>query len=393
MKKIIFLQIICNEHNHLSKYEYFCKTHNKLCCVKCIAKIKDENNGQHKDCDITSLKEIKIEKERKFEDNYNKLKEISNNLEKTINQFKVLIEQINKNKEELILEIQKVFTKIRTALNEREDELLSKVKEIYESSFFDEEIVKESEKLPIKVKQSLESIKDIKEIKDKENELSSEINYYIEFENNLNRLDELNKSIIKCNSNKSKIIFDYNKNEIENIIKKFGKIEKKDMELVYNNLAEQIFQELKFYGFDLGKQQMIGLIKENNFNKENVQNYINERISDQIYDNLSKSNDVDFNNNSKEEVLNKIKELNFNVDRIKEVYKKKKKENPVVIPVNAARNNDDEEVNKLFQELEDEYGITGFIDEEAATAKIRDLNCDREIIVDWIENNLLNGDN
>ena len=169
---------ICNEHNHSSKYEYFCKTHNKLCCAKCIAKIKDENNGQHKDCDISSLKEIKIEKEKKFEDNYNKLKEISNNLEKTINQFKVLIEQINKNKEELILEIQKVFTKIRTALNEREDELLSKVKEIYESSFFDEEIVKESEKLPIKVKQSLDSIKNIKEIKDKENELIFEINYY-----------------------------------------------------------------------------------------------------------------------------------------------------------------------------------------------------------------------
>ena len=195
VKNDIFTNI-CNEHNHLSKYEYFCKTHNKLCCVKCIAKIKDENNGQHKDCDISSLKEIKIEKEKKFEDNYNKLKEISNNLEKTINQFKVLIEQINKNKEELILEIQKVFTKIRTALNEREDELLSKVKEIYESSFFDEEIVKESEKLPIKVKQSLDSINKVKEIKDKENELSSEINYYIEFENNLNKIDELNKSII-----------------------------------------------------------------------------------------------------------------------------------------------------------------------------------------------------
>ncbi len=388
---------ICNEHNHLRKFEYFCKTHNKLCCVKCIAKIKDENNGQHKDCDISSLKEIKIEKEKKFEDNYNKLKEISNNLENTFNQFKVLIEQINKNKEELILEIQKVFTKIRTALNEREDELLSKVKEIYESSFFDEEIVKESEKLPIKVKQSLESIKDIKEIKDKENEISSEINYYIEFENNLNKINEMNKSIIKCNSNKSKIIFDYNKNELENIIKKFGKIEKKDMELVYNNLAEQTFQELEFYGFDLGKEQMISLIKENNFNKENVQNYINERISEQIYDNLSKSDDVDFKNNSKEDVLNKIKELNFNVDGIKEVYKKGKLVDPIVNPANEGGNEggngDDEEVDKLYQELEDEYGISGFIEEEAAKAKIRELNCNRDQIVDWIENNLLNGDN
>ena len=234
------------------------------------------------------------------------------------------------------------------------------------------------------MKQSLDSIKDIKEIKAKENELSSEINYYIEFENNLNKINEMNKSIIKCNSNKSKIIFDYNKNELENIIKKFGKIEKKDMELVYNNLAEQTFQELKFYGFDLGKEQMISLIKENNFNKENIQNYINERISEQIYDNLSKSDDVDFKNNSKEDVLNKIKELNFNVDGIKEVYKKRNPPNPVI--------DVDEEVNKLYQELEDEYGISGFIGEKAVKAKIRELNLNRDIIVDWIENNLLNLD-
>ena len=222
-KKDNFIDL-CNEHNHLSKFEYFCKTHNKLCCVKCIAKIKDENNGQHKDCDIISLKEIKIEKEKKFKENYDKLEEISKNLENTINQFKVLIEQINKDKEDLILGIQKVFTKIRTALNEREDELISKVKGIYKESFFDEEIVKESEKLPLKVKQSLESTNEIKEIQNIEKELSSEINYYIEFENNLNKIEEINKTINKCNSNKTRIVFECNYNHLENIIKKFGNI-------------------------------------------------------------------------------------------------------------------------------------------------------------------------
>jgi hypothetical protein len=161
--------------------------------------------------------------------------------------------------------------------------------------------------------------------------------------------------------------------------------------------SEQIFKELEFYGFNFCKEQMISLIKEKNFNKENVQNYINERISEQIYDNLSKSDDADFKNNSKEDVLNKIKELNFNVDGIKEVYKKGKLVDPIVNPanegVNEGGNGDDEEVDKLYQELEDEYGISGFIEEEAAKAKIRELNCDRDQIVDWIENNLLNGDN
>lgn len=164
-----------------------------------------------------------------------------------------------------------------------------------------------------------------------------------------------------------------------------------------NEKSEQIFKELEFYGFNFGKEQMISLIKENNFNKENVQNYINKRISEQIYDNLSKSDDVDFKNNSKEDVLNKIKELNFNVDGIKEVYKKGKLVDPIVNPANEGGNEggngDDEEVDKLYQELEDEYGISGFIEEEAAKAKIRELNCNRDQIVDWIENNLLNGEN
>ena len=267
-KKDNFIDL-CNEHNHLSKFEYFCKTHNKLCCVKCIAKIKDENNGQHKDCDIISLKEIKTEKEKKFKENYVKLEEISKNLENTINQFKVLIEQINKDKEDLILGIQKVFTKIRTALNEREDELISKVKGIYKESFFDEEIVKESEKLPLKVKKSLESINEIKEIKNKKKELSSEINYYIEFENNINKIEEMNKTINKCNSNKTKIFFDSNNNQLENIVKKFGNIniqfeikEEKDISIKFErkNIKKIInIKDSKFFTIDNIKIINIGI--------------------------------------------------------------------------------------------------------------------------------------
>ena len=40
---------ICKEKNHKEELKYFCKKHNKLCCVKCIAKIKDDENGQHSD--------------------------------------------------------------------------------------------------------------------------------------------------------------------------------------------------------------------------------------------------------------------------------------------------------------------------------------------------------
>ena len=42
----------------------FCKEENhiKLCCGLCICKIKDEINGQHKDCDVCKIKDIKDEK-------------------------------------------------------------------------------------------------------------------------------------------------------------------------------------------------------------------------------------------------------------------------------------------------------------------------------------------
>ena len=114
-EKIYFFSDICPEVYHLNKLKYFCKNHNKLCCASCITKIKDEENGQHKDCEVCLLNEIKTEKEKKFNENYTKLEGISNNLEQTTNQLKSLNEQINKQKEDIILEIQKYFTKLRSA--------------------------------------------------------------------------------------------------------------------------------------------------------------------------------------------------------------------------------------------------------------------------------------
>lgn len=102
-----FFYDICPEKNHLKNLKYFCKTHNKLVCVACISKIKDQENGQHKDCEVCLLNDIKSDKEKKFNENYNKLEEISKTLEQTRKQLKSLYEEINKQKEEIILNIQK----------------------------------------------------------------------------------------------------------------------------------------------------------------------------------------------------------------------------------------------------------------------------------------------
>ena len=53
---------ICNEKNHNYNLEYFCKTHNKLVCIACIAPIKKKGNGQHKNCKVCIIEDIKEKK-------------------------------------------------------------------------------------------------------------------------------------------------------------------------------------------------------------------------------------------------------------------------------------------------------------------------------------------
>ena len=110
---------ICQVKNHHIKLEYFCKTHNLLCCSYCITKIKSEKNGQHKDCDVCLIEDIKDEKKNKLKENIKYLEDLSNTLQNSINELKILYEKINENKEELKLKIQKIFTKIRNILNDR----------------------------------------------------------------------------------------------------------------------------------------------------------------------------------------------------------------------------------------------------------------------------------
>ena len=72
---------ICSEQNHYQRLEYFCKNHNQLCCAACIAKIKGEGNGQHTDCNVCFIKEIKNEKENNLKENIKSLENLYNTLE------------------------------------------------------------------------------------------------------------------------------------------------------------------------------------------------------------------------------------------------------------------------------------------------------------------------
>ena len=113
-------------------------------------------------------------------------------------------------------------------MNEREDKLIEEVEQKFKNSFFDDNIVKECDKLPNNIKKCLDNGKDIKDKWNKENELPYVINCCIEFENNLNKIDEINQKIIKCNSNKIKILFEIKEKNIEEKIKKLGNIKEDD---------------------------------------------------------------------------------------------------------------------------------------------------------------------
>ena len=219
----------CKEEDHNSQeLEFFCKTHNQLCCAICICKIKTKNVGIHKDCNICLVEDIKNEKKNKLKENIGYLKELSNNLEEAINGLKNIFEKANKDKEELKINIQKIFTKLRNALNDREDELLLEIENKFNELYAEEIIIKECEKLPKKVKNSLERSENINNEKEDKNKINIFLNECINVENNIQEIKIVQENIKKFNNSKDlKLEFDTKEDDINNIlenIKKFGVI-------------------------------------------------------------------------------------------------------------------------------------------------------------------------
>jgi len=218
---------LCKEKNHNKELNYFCKNHNVLCCAVCLCKIEDKGNGLHKNCEACLINDIQEEKRKKLKENIKLLEELSIDLNKTINELKHFMENINENKEKLKINIQEVFTKIRNELNKREDELLSEIDNHFNKLFLDDNFMKQTEKLPKKINDSLEKGKTI----EKEwniNNLPSLINDCLNIENNIRDINILDENIKKIKENQHiNMDFGLNDEEIKNIlsvIKSFGDI-------------------------------------------------------------------------------------------------------------------------------------------------------------------------
>ena len=217
----------CQEESHFDKLKFFCKTHNQLCCAACIAKIKTKEVGQHSECDICLIEEIKNEKKNNLQQNIKLLEELSDKFNESFNKLNVLFEKLAENKEKIKNKIQKIFTNLRNELNKREEVLLLEVNKEFENYFFKEDIIKNIEKFPNKITLSLEKCKEINK-EDNSNDQIILINECIKIENNIKDIITINEKI-KCYDNltNSEIIFSPEENDMINFldnIKNFGRI-------------------------------------------------------------------------------------------------------------------------------------------------------------------------
>jgi len=217
----------CNIKNHFDELKFFCKNHNVLCCSICICKIKGNEYGQHADCEVCLIENIKENKKNILKQNINLLQNLSSNINEQIDNIKKIFQKKNETKEELIVKIQKIFTKIRNVINEKEDKLLLELNEKFAQIHFDQNKLKKIEKLPEIIKTNLNKGKTVDKDWNSDYKLNSLINDCITIEKELDNINKEIEYMNKYNTNK-KIKFipedEYQINTFLERLNNFGKI-------------------------------------------------------------------------------------------------------------------------------------------------------------------------
>ena len=264
----------CKEENHLDILEFYCRNHNKLCCSGCISKIKTKDKGQHTDCDICLIKDIKEDKKNILSKNIINLEEFSKTIDKSIKELKDIIVKLDKNKEDLKIKIQEVFTKIRNIINNREDELFAEVDILYEKTYINNSLIKKLDKLPKEINLYLEKGKSTYKKWNSENVTNSLINDCIIIENMIEDISKVNQFVNKSKSEKSAIFRFYPEKEYDfqlllSNINKFGKIYKDNY--INNNLIENSVYDIEIKTTD--KEPSNILIELNGFTNESFNKF------------------------------------------------------------------------------------------------------------------------
>ena len=170
------------------------------------------------------------------------------NINTNIEDLKRVIEKSDRDKENMKLKIQKIFTQIRNALNKREDQLLINIDKKFDRYLIKKELLKEGIDLPKKIKANLEKANII----DKEwakNKLSLLMNDYSKIENDLSKINYTYNEINSINSNNIQINFypnDYEINQLLNTLKSFGKISHKEYKYSFKECPVNMEENKKY---------------------------------------------------------------------------------------------------------------------------------------------------
>ena len=176
------------------------------------------------------------------------MEDLSNSLNKTIIDLKNILEKNEKEKENLKSNIQNIFTKLRSALNEREDELLLEVDNKFDNILSCKDFIKEGENLPKKVNKYLEKGKFI-DNQWKDDNLKSMINDCINIEINIDYINKINRDLNYYNS--KKINFKFIPEEEKQIsefigsIKNFGNLSNIEENWIVSDILNSLENKIK----------------------------------------------------------------------------------------------------------------------------------------------------
>jgi len=227
----------CTEANHPNKLDYYCSTHNHLICAACLCKLKERGDGQHTECNACYIEDIKETKKSELNDNIKLLRKFSLNMKKMIKDITNIIERVNPIKENIVLNIKNIFNDLRIELDEREQELLNEVENVYNKHFFSEYHLKECNKFPTKIKYNIEKAKNVLDNWDegeKNGKLNLLINDCINIENNILDLKNIQDKINSL-TKKSTLQLSIDNNDVEIISEKI------------KNLGKALFFNYKYY--------------------------------------------------------------------------------------------------------------------------------------------------
>ena len=232
----------CKEKNHRKELDYYCNDHNILCCIACIGKIKTRENGKHFDCNVCDINDICDNKKENLSNNIKILENLYNLFSSSVDELNEIMEEINKNKKKVKEEIQKNFIKFRNELNNREEQLLIGVDDIFEKKFNVENIdniLKEKNFLN-ELKIYLEKGKIVEKEWDKNENKIFFVNDCINIEKAIDKIKNINKNFEKYKAQNKKLNFYCQQDEVINLIKKLGtfdqeKINEQEVNITINN--------------------------------------------------------------------------------------------------------------------------------------------------------------